>query len=539
MSVLPQAAKTKDQSSQSYKYLITQVRAFEGRLRRKEGFTWVARAASAGLGLAVILALATRMAPLMFRFTLISLSLIVIVPLPLLALAAAWLRPRRLQNTARLCEQQFGLKERISTAIEIHEGKISTSPELTRLQLEDATRAALDLDPDAGLPIQRGPLLRYSLMAAAMGVVLLLAFVLPNPQEAILREHEEIKETIEEQTQELEELRLELSGDEAFLASPDSEEILKTLDELIKQLKEGNLTQEEALAAIGEAQDRLKEMENERLAKEDAMQKAAEALQKEEATSGVGDALAEGDTAGAAEELESLPESIADGTAGAEAADALRGAASALSETDPDLAERLEAAADAVESGDMEKAQQAAGEAADALREAGEGDGTGEAQGQALERLKEAAEQIAKQGGGASQSGGEGEGTGGGSGHGEGGEPADGLHADEGGKPMPFDNGPGEGRQGEDYDRVYAPEHLGGEGGPVVKPGGPDPESAPLPIGETPGDPNRDPGEAMVPYSEVYGEYSEAASEALDDGYIPLGYKSYVRRYFTSLEPEQ
>lgn len=42
---------------------------------------------------------------------------------------------------------------------------------------------------------------------------------------------------------------------------------------------------------------------------------------------------------------------------------------------------------------------------------------------------------------------------------------------------------------------------------------------------------------SSVPYSQVYGDYRDAAYEALDSDYIPLGLKGYVRDYFSSLEP--
>ena len=42
---------------------------------------------------------------------------------------------------------------------------------------------------------------------------------------------------------------------------------------------------------------------------------------------------------------------------------------------------------------------------------------------------------------------------------------------------------------------------------------------------------------STVPYSQVFGDYRDAAYEALNDDYIPLGMKEYVRDYFSSLEP--
>jgi hypothetical protein len=44
-------------------------------------------------------------------------------------------------------------------------------------------------------------------------------------------------------------------------------------------------------------------------------------------------------------------------------------------------------------------------------------------------------------------------------------------------------------------------------------------------------------GQVTVPYNEVFGDYSAAASEALDRGYVPLGLRDVIRSYFTSLAP--
>jgi hypothetical protein len=86
---------------------------------------------------------------------------------------------------------------------------------------------------------------------------------------------------------------------------------------------------------------------------------------------------------------------------------------------------------------------------------------------------------------------------------------------------------------GAPYDEVYVPSRFDedgagieigredGEGVPV--------DSAPLPAPEG--------GRAGVPYREVYADYADEASAALEGSYIPLGLKQYVRDYFSSLEP--
>jgi len=46
------------------------------------------------------------------------------------------------------------------------------------------------------------------------------------------------------------------------------------------------------------------------------------------------------------------------------------------------------------------------------------------------------------------------------------------------------------------------------------------------------------PGEALVPYYEVYYEYLNAANQAMERTYVPSGLQEYVREYFSRLEPQ-
>ena len=41
----------------------------------------------------------------------------------------------------------------------------------------------------------------------------------------------------------------------------------------------------------------------------------------------------------------------------------------------------------------------------------------------------------------------------------------------------------------------------------------------------------------FVPYRTVYQDYLDAASQAMDQSYIPVQMKDYIRDYFTQLEP--
>jgi hypothetical protein len=87
---------------------------------------------------------------------------------------------------------------------------------------------------------------------------------------------------------------------------------------------------------------------------------------------------------------------------------------------------------------------------------------------------------------------------------------------------------------------VYVPEAAdlsGEEGVPVELPAecltNPA-ECGPL-LSETPTELGAE--ESLVPYDQVFGDYRDAAYQALASEAIPLGLKAYIRDYFSSLEP--
>jgi hypothetical protein len=122
---------------------------------------------------------------------------------------------------------------------------------------------------------------------------------------------------------------------------------------------------------------------------------------------------------------------------------------------------------------------------------------------------------------------------GGGAGRGEGSGQSEG--GAESGQ-MPTDNAPGDGGE-RPYEEVFAPEHLGGEGGERMGvPGEGEPGDTPAIEGEMGDNPA---GRSVVPYNEVYSDYADAASQALEGGHVPLNLRSVVRDYFSSLDPER
>jgi hypothetical protein len=96
----------------------------------------------------------------------------------------------------------------------------------------------------------------------------------------------------------------------------------------------------------------------------------------------------------------------------------------------------------------------------------------------------------------------------------------------------PNNSAPGQERE---YEEVFAPRRvIDQEGDDVIVL---ETEDGDVPVREVDRAENPE-GEVTVPYNQVYSDYANAANQALDTGYIPLGLRDVVREYFTSLAPE-
>lgn len=91
-------------------------------------------------------------------------------------------------------------------------------------------------------------------------------------------------------------------------------------------------------------------------------------------------------------------------------------------------------------------------------------------------------------------------------------------------------DGVGEG----DFTPIYAPSLIGGPRGSGQMILEPDSENAPVVEGDFSSNPA---GSALVPYSQVFRSFLNAATRSLETGYVPLGLRDVVRSYFTSIEP--
>jgi hypothetical protein len=418
--------------------------------------------------------------------------------------------------------------------------------------------------------------------AAALVAALLLAPVLflPNPQDIVIAQQQQLKEAAERQAERIDRVAedLESKGEDA---NDPRTQLAEELRELALRLREHPEDLDANLARLGTIEDEVR-AQIDPANEQRAASLASLSRQLSRAATGSPEANKDGDPeetredlAGLAEELDEMtPEeqrdlarelaeleataSQADGAAGAalsEAAQSLAqgdtaGARSALDRLGESLTgadQRITAGRDLASA--ASRLQDARRDLANAGRPAqGQGQGQGQAQqspgaspgtgqGQGQGQQSPGASPGTGQGQGQGQGQGSGQGQGQGQGAiGGGGSNARSLGSGLGGNARPgAPTGANRAAElGDDLSSVFAPfDRLGRPGDPsyVAGTGG---------DGQTQQGNQTDSGTnngVLTPYQQVYADFERYAQQSLDRGYIPLSVKDFVRNYFSSLNP--
>lgn len=516
---------------------------FDARWRLTRCVAWLPRGIAIGLTLGLALAVAARLQPLLPPDLLLSVAVNLAGAGVIVGWLVIWLWRRSPMQRARRFDQALKLKERLSTALEIERGVLRVDdPAIAAAQRADAIAIASSTKAAAFLELRTD--WRDWTLAAIVGGLLAVSLILPNPQDAVLAEQEAVEQAITEQLVALEELREEVLEDPT-LTTAERAEIVRTLDDAIETLSQSSVSQEEAVAALDQAEQELRDL-SETFAED--RQEALSGLSGQFSDAGLTDvaqALEEGNFSEAGESLSEALDGMSPEEQAA-LAEQLESMADQLADSNPELSEALSEAADALQNGDTAAAQAALDAAADAMGETG--DSSNASAADAADKTQKSGTAVAQAGGdeasqpgeggmGQAQAaqpgqGGEGEGQASGghtAGHGEDeGAEQGGLAGTDVGT-----NEPGDGGE-TPYDDIYAPQRIGGEGGEQVDiPGDPD-SGIPNRQGEFVDNPT---GNSSVDYSAVYADYEGSVNEALDSGYIPLGMRDLIQSYFSRLDP--
>lgn len=560
-----------------FKQLETQLQQWDNRRQTTLFLVWIPRGLLIGLLTAVVIAALARWRPLLDNQQLGIIALALGVIGLLMGTAVVFLFHRyTLAQTAQFADRTFGLQERCTTAVELHHGQIQTEPELAQLQLSDTLRLASQVNPATQLPYQ----LRTTEWLAILAAILLLvtAVVLPNPQVPILQSQRAVTQAIEEQIETIEALEQAIANN-PDLSTAEQEALLEPLQDAREQLEAGDMSQEEALATLTTAEQALRELaaENDTTAVREQLQNAGNTLANSENGQSLGEAMQTGDFNQASNAANELATQLPTLTPEQQAtlASELTETAGALSNTDPQLAEDLAAAAEALREGDIAAAQEALQAASDTLSERATQQATAEQATAAANELGQGRQEVAQAGQegqsnqpsnqqgqeGQAQQGENGEGQQQGQ-TGEGQDGSGSVQALDGSGQNGQQSGQGQdgsqlggtgegqtqsgttsggvGEGGGSAESVFAPEFVDLSGEPGVDLELPaecvfDPASCGLLLEQTPTEFGSE--NSQVPYTEVLGQYQEAAYDALDEDYIPLGLRRYIRDYFSSLDP--
>lgn len=533
-----------------FQKLTDQLHRWHGRSLRRDGLLWLPRTLLVGLMLAVVVAVVARQRPFLDNQQVAIVALALGLGGLLVGLLFVFGRRRTIRQQAAFADRQFGLKERVITAVEIHEGVLIVPDEIAQEQIGDTLSATNRVDVKRDLPYR---LDRRDWIFLLISIFLLfLAVYLPNPQENILKKGRAVEQAIAEQIEALEAIQQEILENPA-LSEEQQADLLQPVESALEALQAGAASQEQTVATLSEAEADLKQLaaDNDMSGLQQRLQEAGQPLAQNSAGQQLGQSLQNGDLFSAASAAAQLADSLPTLSAEEQAALAqdLAETAAALQDVDTELARELAEAAEALRNGDTAAAQQALREAAGTLQQRGQqGAASQQAQsvaGQMAEGRQDVA-QAGQPGQGAqtaqgSQSGqgqGEGQGQGTGDGPGEGSGPGQGQGPGSGSEQGQGAGGPGPG--GGHAENVFVPEFRdlsGAEGVQIELPAEcvANPANCGALLSETATEFSNE--GATVPYNQVFGDYRNAASEALADDYIPLGMKGYIRDYFSSLEP--
>jgi hypothetical protein len=227
----------------------------------------------------------------------------------------------------------------------------------------------------------------------------------------------------------------------------------------------------------------------------------------------------------------------------------LQDSAAGLAEVDPELASELIEAAEALQRGEFDRFQQALQEAVVTMEQRGAEQAVGEQALVVADELKSARGEVAAAGDpdeATAKADGDQNGQSA-SGQGQAGQESSagldagsGVNSGAGSDAQEGQGAGGPGPGGGHADVVYVPDYVDlalEEGVGIQLPAEcvTNTENCGQLINERPAGFTDE--QSLVPYEQVFGDYRNAAYEALEGDYVPLGMKGLVRDYFSSLEP--
>ena len=157
-------------------------------------------------------------------------------------------------DTARWLDREIGLKERLSTAVEMSDISAKNSA-WSALVISDAAKAAGMIEPEKLLPLRLPKVCHWTLLVLAACVG--LGFVPEHRSQAHLDQQRDsaIIEDVGQNLTELTKLQVKLSPPQL----EPTEDALESVQELGREFKRGKLVRDEALAKLSSLAERLRD----------------------------------------------------------------------------------------------------------------------------------------------------------------------------------------------------------------------------------------------------------------------------------------
>lgn len=277
--------------------IVQQVQVVRSRWHRQR--IW--QAASTGLLTGGITGLVVGTARVLagWDFSWLWIATLVAVP-ALVGLTIGLLKSPTLLCAARRVDRECGLKDRVQTALQFLTSRTGVDA-VRELQVDDAAMHLQKVDAIRLSPIEAPRSWRWGIIASV--VALLLATLSSRPE--MLQAAAEPNAVVMEQAERVAESLQELEQFQKELPEPELEQLLKELNEQIRELSEPGTDPKEALAKLSEMEAALQQMQQQ-LAEpsaEQQLREIGEALSLAKPLAAAGEAMSKGNMDKAAEEL--------------------------------------------------------------------------------------------------------------------------------------------------------------------------------------------------------------------------------------------
>jgi hypothetical protein len=507
------------------------------RLRLQRAVLWAVRGLAAALASSLLIGGVGLYQAKLLKQEFLALVILFVTIIPIFLGITAYLWKITPLKAARHFDRVFHLNERISTALELSGEDHSTG--MIQKQLDDAVSAARGVHPRRDLPLRfkRVDVLLALIFAVAIGALWFRGEALFTAAS----HQREVEIAIAEQQTKIEEIIKKINESDS-LSAEQKQALTEPLQQAQQDLKEAK-SLEGAVSVLTTTGEKMQALSMEQGSNTmQALKESGSSLASQEGSpmESVGKDLANGDFAKAASDLNNMDLSKMTPQDLEKLAQQLDAMSESVASSNPEMAQQLKDAADKIRAGDLASAQQSMNNTAAQMAQVAQQAAASQAASQAAAQMQSSAGQMLAAGGSqnaqaqagnnnqAEQNNG-GVGSGSGSGDAPDSNQAGG-EADS--SPIPQNNGAGDGGESA-YEQIYAPALLGGAGGDTL--GLPTSGDSGEVIGTSPT--TATDGQSLVPYSEVYGQYNQVNSQAIENGDVPSQFMELVRNYFSSIQP--